>query len=41
MGATIYDSLGINPATMIKDRLGRPVHLNTGSVMDVLYNGVG
>ena len=40
MGATIYDSLGINPATLIEDRLGRPVHLNTGSVMDVLYNGV-
>ena len=40
MGATIYDSLGIDPATMIPDRLGRPMHLNKGTVMDVLYSGV-
>ena len=40
MGATIYDALGIAPTTMIEDRLGRPVHLNTGHVMDVLYRGV-
>jgi hypothetical protein len=40
MGATIYDALGIDPTTIVHDRLDRPVHLNTGHVMDVLYNGV-
>ena len=40
MGATIYDALGIDPTTIVHDRLDRPVHLNTGHVMDVLYSGV-
>ncbi len=40
MGATIYDALGIDPTAIVHDLLDRPVHLNTGHVMDVLYNGV-
>lgn len=39
LGATIYDALGIDPGTMVPDRLGRPMHLNKGTVMDVLYTG--
>lgn len=39
IGATIYAALGIDPASMIPDRLGRPRHLNRGTVMDVLYTG--
>ena len=37
IGATIYAALGINPHSMIPDRLNRPRHLNQGKVMDVLY----
>ncbi len=40
MGATIYKALGIEPHSMIPDRLARPRHLNQGKVMDVLYTGV-
>ena len=40
MGATIYNALGIDPHSMIPDRVGRPRHLNQGKVMDVLYTGV-
>lgn len=40
MGATIYSALGIEPHSMIPDRLGRPRHLNQGKVIDVLYTGV-
>lgn len=39
MGATIYSALGIDPESMIPDRLNRPRHLNQGKVMDVLYTG--
>ena len=39
MGATIYDALGINPATVVHDRLERPKRLNQGKVMDVLFSG--
>jgi Protein of unknown function (DUF1501) len=38
MGATIYASLGIDPHTMVYDRLDRPIRLNQGKVMDVLYS---
>lgn len=41
MGATIYDALGVDPGTMLSDRLGRPLSLNKGTVMDVLYTGTG
>jgi hypothetical protein len=40
IGATIYDALGIDPRGMIPDQLGRPMHLNQGQVMSVLYSGV-
>lgn len=38
LGATIYDSLGIDPHSEIHDRLGRPIRLNRGKVMDVLFS---
>ncbi|MCA9077448.1 MAG: DUF1501 domain-containing protein [Planctomycetaceae bacterium] len=37
LGATVYHSLGIDPHTMITDRLGRPISLNQGKVMSVLF----
>jgi uncharacterized protein (DUF1501 family) len=39
IGATIYSALGIDPHSSVRDRLGRPVHLNTGSVIEALYDG--
>lgn len=39
IGATVYSALGVDPETMIPDRLNRPRHLNQGKVMDVLYTG--
>ncbi len=39
IGATIYSALGIDPHSTVRDRLGRPVHLNTGSVIEALYDG--
>jgi hypothetical protein len=39
IGATIYNYLGVNPHTMVHDRLGRPRPLNEGRVMDVLTTG--
>ncbi|MEX2559970.1 MAG: DUF1501 domain-containing protein, partial [Pirellulales bacterium] len=39
VGATIYRALGIDPATEIEDRFGRPLRLNSGEVMDCLYTG--
>jgi hypothetical protein len=38
MGATIYASLGVDPHVEVQDRLGRPIRLNRGKVMDVLYS---
>lgn len=37
LGATVYHSLGIDPHTMVTDRLNRPLPLNEGKVMDVLF----
>ena len=37
MGATVYQTLGIDPHTTIRDREGRPIPLTVGKVMDVLY----
>lgn len=37
LGATVYSALGIEPHSVVRDRLGRPVHLNTGNVIDSLY----
>jgi hypothetical protein len=39
IGATVYSALGIDPHSIVQDRLGRPVHLNTGSVIESLYEG--
>lgn len=37
LGATVYNALGIDPHSMLRDRLNRPIPLNRGKVMDVLY----
>ncbi len=37
IGATVYDSLGIDPESMLHDRFGRPIPLNKGSVMNALF----
>ncbi|MFN9720845.1 MAG: DUF1501 domain-containing protein [Planctomycetota bacterium] len=39
IGATIYSALGIDPHSTVRDRIGRPVHLNTGNVIEALYDG--
>jgi uncharacterized protein (DUF1501 family) len=39
LGATVYHLLGIDPATEIQDRQGRPVVLNRGEVMRALFTG--
>jgi hypothetical protein len=37
LAATVYHALGVNPATELHDRLGRPVRLCSGEVMTPLY----
>lgn len=37
IGATVYTALGIDPHSVVQDRLGRPVHLNQGNVIAALY----
>jgi hypothetical protein len=37
LAATIYHALGVDPATELRDRLGRPIRLCTGEVMSPLY----
>lgn len=37
LGATVYSALGIDPNSEVHNRLGRPVRLNQGKIMDVLY----
>ena len=39
IGATIYHTLGVDPASTIVDDQGRPIHLNRGKRLDVLYTG--
>lgn len=39
VGATVYTALGIDPQSVVRDRLNRPVHLNSGTVIDALYSG--
>ena len=39
IGATIYTALGLEPHSIVHDRIGRPVHLNEGKVIEALYNG--
>jgi hypothetical protein len=37
LAATVYSALGVDPATQLHDRLGRPVQLCSGEVMTPLY----
>jgi Protein of unknown function (DUF1501) len=37
LAATVYHALGVDPATELSDRLGRPVRLCSGEVMTPLY----
>ena len=39
IGATIYTALGIDPHSVVHDRINRPVHLNQGTVINALYDG--
>ncbi len=39
IGATIYQTLGVDPESKIIDAQQRPIHLNHGKVLDVLYTG--
>lgn len=39
IGATVYTALGIDPGAVVRDRLNRPVHLNTGEPIAPLYSG--
>ncbi len=37
IGATVYRALGVDPDSEIRDALGRPVRVNSGTPMDVLF----
>jgi hypothetical protein len=39
LGATVYSLLGVDPASEVRDRLGRVVRLNTGDVIEPLFTG--
>src|SRR5262249_39178829 len=39
IGATVYHLLGIDPASEVRDRVGRPVRLNQGQVIQALFTG--
>ncbi len=39
VGATIYDLLGIDPHTEVRDRQNRPVQLNRGTPIRTLFHG--
>jgi hypothetical protein len=39
LGATIYSALGVDPASIVHDRLGRPMQLNSGEVIKPLFRG--
>ena len=39
VGATVYHMLGVPPEVIVRDRLGRPVHLNKGTVIKPLFTG--
>jgi uncharacterized protein (DUF1501 family) len=41
IGATVYTVLGIDPHAEVRDRLGRPVQLNRGRVIQSLFDGNG
>lgn len=39
VGATVYSLLGVPADAVVRDRLGRPVHLNTGETIEPLFTG--
>ena len=39
LGATVYSALGVEPATEIRDLLGRPLRLNAGQPMLPVFSG--
>lgn len=39
VGATVYEVLGLDPASEVRDRLGRPVQLNHGQAIRGLFTG--
>ena len=39
IGATVYSVLGVDPHTEVRDRLGRPVQLNRGRIIQPLFDG--
>jgi len=39
VGATVYHLLGVQHDAIVSDRLGRPVHLNRGTVIEPLFSG--
>lgn len=39
IGATVYNVLGVDPASEVRDRQDRPVQLNRGQVMEALFTG--
>ncbi|HZU38611.1 MAG TPA: DUF1501 domain-containing protein [Gemmataceae bacterium] len=41
IGATVYQVLGVDPASEVRDRQGRPVQLNRGRVIHGLFTGSG
>lgn len=38
LAATVYKALGVDPATEVRDRLGRPLRVCTGEVIEPLYS---
>ena len=41
VGATVYQALGVDPESDVRDRQGRPVRLNQGRAIEALYSGAG
>lgn len=39
VGATVYHLLGIPPEAEVRDRLGRPVQVNRGEIIEPLFSG--
>jgi uncharacterized protein (DUF1501 family) len=39
LAATVYDALGIDPATEIRDRLNRPIRIAQGAPLEALWTG--
>src|SRR5262249_52336140 len=37
LGATVYEALGIDPTSEVRDRLHRPVQINRGEAIRALY----